>query len=513
MKQTNLTYLIALLIAVSAVPCLAGFVSGNSELIYSGVVFNPIDGYSYLAKMAIGQSEDWLFTLPFTPNPGEGRLLYPFYIAAGQLQRFFPVPSSIWFNILRLAAYGFLLWTISRLVQTVFQKDSDQRSVYFLVIGAGGGLGWLLLPIGKFGADFWVAEAYPLLSGLVNPHFPLSLGLAVGALLLLSNDSYPGRTILAGLCGLFLSILSPFGFVVMAAVLTLSWAWEKLEKSHTSPLGVLVFILSGLPYSVYQYWAVQSTPQLAAWTAQNQTPSPVLWDILLAFSPWMILVAAGAKSLYFRRDSRIIRKLLVWMVVGLLLTVVPFNLQRRFLFGLYIPIAVLGLVALPGFAERINFSIRRLGMICLMLSLITPLFLLTMTVFAPLNHNPLYFYRSDELEAIEWLSTQGVQPATVLASSETGMLIPSVKRVRVLYGHPFESIDAEESKQAVEKFFTGRMDENEAKDLLFNNRINWILIGPRERQSGEPQLIRSVEPDKQFGQISVYSVDLLMDHD
>lgn len=513
MKQTNLTFLIVLLIAVSAVPSLAGFVSGNSELIYSGVVFNPIDGYSYLAKMAIGHSGDWLFTLPFTPDPGEGRLLYPFYIAAGQLQRFIPVPSSIWFNFLRLAAYGFLLWTIARLVQAVFQKISDQRSVYFLVIGAGGGLGWLLLPMGKFGADFWVAEAYPFLSGLANPHFSLSIGLAIGALLLLSNDLNSGRIILAGLCGFFLSILSPFGFVVMAAVLTLSWVWERLEKSPTSPLGVLVFILSGLPYSVYQYWAVQSTPQLAAWTAQNQTPSPALWDILLAFSPWVILVAAGAKSLYILRDNRIIRQLMVWMVVGVLLTVIPFNLQRRFLFGLYIPIAVLGLVALPIVAEKIRFSIRRLSMICLVLSLLTPLFLLTMTVFAPISHNPLYFYRSDELDAIEWLSTQSGKPVTVLTSSETGMLIPAVKRVRVLYGHPFESIDAEENKQAVEKFFAGRMDEYEAKNLLFNNRINWILVGPRERQSGEPKMIRTVEPDKQFGQISVYSVDRLMDHD
>ena len=513
MKNTNLNFLIVLLIVVTAVPCLAGFLSANSELVYSGVVFNPIDGYSYLAKMEIGHSGDWLFRLPFTPDPGEGRLLYPFYIAAGQLQQLIPVPTSVWFNILRLAAYGFLLWTIARLVQTVFKEEGNQKIVIFLVIGAGGGLGWMLLPFGKFGADFWVAEAYPFLSSLANPHFSLSLGLAVAVLILMSKDNTFGRTILTGLCGLFLSILSPFGFTAMAAVIFFSWLWEKVEKRQTSQVGVFVFILSGLPYSAYQYWAVQSTPQLAAWTAQNQTPSPALWDILLAFSPWVILVGIGAKFLITQRDNRIIRKLITWVAVGLVMTVIPFNLQRRFLFGLYIPITLLGYITLPYAADKLRISMSRLKMISMMLSFFTPVLLFTMTIYAPVIHIPLYFYHSDELQAIEWLATQGGQPTTVLASSETGMLIPSVERVRVLYGHPFESINAEKNKKAVDQFFSGTMNETESKELLKNNGINWIFTGPRENQLGESIITRSIEPDKKFGDVSLYSVTRLLDHD
>ncbi len=513
MKNTNLTFLIVLLIVVSAVPCLAGFISGTSELIYSGVVFNPIDGYSYLAKMEIGRSGDWLFTLPFTPDPGEGRLLYPFYIAAGQLQRIIHVNTSNWFNILRLAAYGFLLWTIARLVQTVFKDLGHLKSVSFLVISASGGLGWMLLPFGKFGADFWVAEAYPFLSSLANPHFPLSLGLAVGVLLLLSGEFSPARAFLAGVCGLFMSILSPFGFAVMAAVASLSWVWEKVERHHTSAVSVIGFILSGLPYSIYQYWAVQSTPQFSAWTAQNQTPSPAFWDVLLSFSPWVILTAIGVKFLFEQRENRIVRKLIVWVVVGLLMTIIPFNLQRRFLFGMFIPITVLGIKALPLAAEKIKMSTSRLWMICLVLSFLTPVFLFTMTVFAPVSHNPLYFYHSDELKAIEWLSTQSGQPVSVLASSETGLLVPSVKRVRVLYGHPFESLNAENNKLAVNQFFSGTMDKNNCRELIISNHINWILVGPRENLLGESSLIRRIEPDKKFGDVSLYSVDRLLEHD
>ncbi|BCY18613.1 hypothetical protein hrd7_24620 [Leptolinea sp. HRD-7] len=508
-----MNFLIVLLVVVSAVPCLVGFKSENSELVYTGVVFNPIDGYSYLAKMEIGHSGDWLFTLPFSRYPGEGRLLFPFYVTAGQISRLFSVPASFFFNFLRVLAYGFLLWIISRLIISVKKFVGTHQSTLFLMIGFGGGLGWMLLPFGKFGADFWVAEAFPFLSGLANPHFPLAIGLAVGSLLLLSNDMNLVNTILAGLGGLLLSILSPFGFVVIASVITLSWIWERIEKCNTSAIRIIVFILFGLPYSIYQYWAVQSTSQLTSWTAQNQTPSPAVWDIFLTFSPWIILVIFGAKFIFDMRNNWIIRKLIVWMVVGLVLTVIPFNLQRRFLFGLFIPITVLGFIALPIVAEKIRISFKKLLKICLIMTILTPLFLLSMTIFAPLNHNSLYYYRSDELEAIDWLSTQERKPVAVLASSETGLLIPTVRRIRVLYGHPFESIDADNNKKAVENFFDGRMEINECREFLEKNEIDWVFIGPRERLLGESKLINDIKPDKQFGQVSLYSVSRLLKHD
>jgi hypothetical protein len=513
MKNKNLTFLIVLLIVVSAVPSLAGFFSSNTDLIYSGVVFNPIDGYTYLSKMQIGYSGDWLFTLPFTPEPGEGRFLYPFYIAAGQIMRVVPLPGSIWFNILRLLSYGFLVITLCKLVKKVFPENGKTQTIAAVILCAGGGLGWLLLPFGKFGADFWVSEAFPFLSGLANPHFPLSLGLMVAALNLLSSSAKPAGLFLVGITGIALSILSPFGFVVSAGVIFLSWLWERVERKISPIFPVLVFVVSGLPYCAYQYWAVQSTPQLAAWTAQNQTPSPAIWDLLLAFSPWLILLIVGWKYLSGRRDDPIIRKLIVWVIVGLVLTVVPFNLQRRFLFGLYIPIACLGLLALPYVAEKIRISAGRLTSTCLILSLLTPAFLLTMTTFAPIGHNPLYFYRSDELAAINWLSAQGGEPITVLASDQTGTLIPSVSRLRVLYGHPFESINAEKNKLAIARFFSGKMSSEESKLFLKENKINWILMGPREKLMGSSVLLSGKAPDKQFGEVSLYSVDRILEHE
>jgi hypothetical protein len=513
MKNKNLTFLIVLLIVVSALPSLVGFLSSNSELVYSGVVFNPVDGYTYLAKMQIGQSGDWLFTLPFTQQPGEGRMLYPFYIAAGQILRFLPIPAAIWFNVMRLAACAFMIVILIKLAQRVFPENGKIQTTICIVLCAGGGMGWLLLPFGKFGADFWISEAYPFLSGLANPHFPLSLGLMVTAILLISDGKKPIHLLWIFLTGILLSILSPFGFVVAAIVVGVNWLWEAIRKEKQSILPVLAFCLAGLPYSLYQYWAVQSTPQFAAWTAQNQTPSPAAWDIFLSFSPWLILLIAGYKDILGRRDDPVIRKLIVWVIAGIVLTVIPFNLQRRFLFGLYIPVACLGLITIPYIAKMIRMRPNRLARICTILSLLTPLFLLTMTIFAPVSHNPLYFYRTDELAAINWLSEQGGSKVTVLASGQTGALIPSVSRLRVLYGHPFESIDAEKNKKAIEDFYSGKMTVGESMDFLKNNHVDWVFAGPREAESGSPAILEGLVPEKLSGEVSLFRVDRIVNHE
>ncbi|HEX7557065.1 MAG TPA: hypothetical protein VF338_10610, partial [Leptolinea sp.] len=183
MKNKNLILIFIILIIFAALPAIIGFFTAGSKYIYSGVVFNPIDGYTYLAKMQIGMSGDWFFTLPYSAQPGEGRLLYPFYITAGQIFQKINIPVAVSFNLLRLAAFGILIYILARLATVLFDGKSIPIGAAFLLLSVGGGLGWVLLPFGKFGADFWVAEAFPFLSGLANPHFPLALGLMVFSLL------------------------------------------------------------------------------------------------------------------------------------------------------------------------------------------------------------------------------------------------------------------------------------------------------------------------------------------
>jgi hypothetical protein len=509
-KNKSILVFIFLLIA-SALPALLGFVLSSDKVIYSGVVFNPVDGYSYLAKMEIGNAGDWLFRLPYTPDAGEGRWLYPFYIAAGQVLRTIRLSLPVGFNVLRIFSYGCLVFSLIKLAQCVFTNQPSNQPLNILLMAAGGGLGWILLPFGKFGADFWISEAYPFLAGLANPHFPLALAIMVLSVLIVDQEYSGLRLAGTGLLAITLSVLSPFGFVLMSAILVAGWIWEKKDGLKTSLKPVLIFLVTGLPYCIYQYWAVGSTPQLAAWTAQNKTPSPEIWDVVLSFSPWIILMVTGGNYLYQQRENPIIRRLILWVVFAFILTVIPFNLQRRFMIGLYIPFSCLGLLVLPSVAEKVKVTHKKLLIFCTALAIPTTILLIIMVSVSIGTRASLYFSDRDELAAIQWLTQQGDGKSLVLASDQTGMVIPSVSRLQVLYGHPFETVDAEKQKKGVIDFFSGNQNLVDSKSYLEKMKVNWIFYGPREKALGSPVILKNIIPIQQFGIVQIFNITEIID--
>lgn len=510
MKNKKLIILVAILVLISSLPTLIGIFNSNTSLVYGGLVFNPIDGYSYLAKMQIGKSGDWLFTLPYTYEPGDGRWLFTFYVSLGHLFHLVGFALPVGFNVARILSYTLLIFLLAKLVERVFPSESGLKTRSTFVLAAGGGLGWLLLPTGNFGADFWVAEAFPFLSGLANPHFPLGLCLTVTAILLTTGSTHFTNMMSLFLNGLILSFLSPFGFVIAAMILGLSWFWEKIEKQSKSIWPVLSFIFSGIPYCAYQFWAVNSTLQLAAWTAQNLTPSPQIWDTFLTFSPWLILILLGWKTIFQARSNSIVRSLIVWLVVGLFLSITPFSLQRRFFFGLSIPVTCLGMFALPAVADKLRVSLKRISTVCTMLVLPTPIFLVIMVVSAIAVHNPLYYFHTDELEALQWLSRKEDGRSLVLAGDQLGTMIPVVSRLRVVYGHPFETIQADKEKQELLNFFAGINDATREKEYLESRKVEWIFYGEREKAIGQPVILQGKEPVYRFEDVDIFSVSELL---
>jgi hypothetical protein len=170
----------------------------------------------------------------------------------------------------------------------------------------------------------------------------------------------------------------------------------------------------------------------------------------------------------------------------------------------------LGLLVLPYTAEKLRFSARKLTILCTTITLLTPVLILTMTCSAIAMHSPLYFYLSDELSAIDWLSSQQEGRQIVMAGDQTGTMIPAVSRLRVIYGHPFETINAEEEKQAVAHFYSGKYSSIEADNFLKTNQVDWVLLGPREQEIGSPEYLKKINPYKKFGEVSLYTVEEIL---
>lgn len=170
-----------LLVTLSLLPYVYAFSdSAPSGTQFMGILYNPLDGATYLAKMRQGEVGSWLFTLAYTPEVHEGAFINVFYLALGHLARLLEIPSLMLYHVARVVT-GFMMFiSIYHLGSTIWTRIRPRR-LFFGMLAVGSGLGWLLLITTRdfigMATDLSVPESIPLFSAFVNPHFPLSIAL------------------------------------------------------------------------------------------------------------------------------------------------------------------------------------------------------------------------------------------------------------------------------------------------------------------------------------------------
>ena len=475
-----------LFLAAGVLPYLYAARAGGEEMVFGGFLFNPIDGNTYLAKMQQGYAGTWRFTLPYTAEESSGSFLFIYYIFLGHLARWLGL-SLLWvYHLARLAGCGVLLAGLFRFIQRTLGEDAPAR-LAFVLAAFGSGMGWIVLPAGAYTADFWVAEAYPFLSAFAAPHFSLGLGLLL--FLLAPPAELPQERSLRGsqalcttLLAFGLAMISPFGVVV--ALVGLVWpSWKAFfplrRGSFAAVLGERLpwVALGGVPWLVYYQWAAWRDPLLAGWNAQNLTPTPPLWDLALAFSPLLLLALPGAIQVV-RSGPESVRRAAAWLLLGVGLLYAPFGLQRRFMMGLFVPVVVLGV----WFLGRLFPAPRRLwlaGLFILALVLPTNLILLFSFLGAIQAQDTRIYYTQGEAQAFAWITTETAPDSLILAAPDTGLLLPAHTGRRVIYGHPFETVNAEKEKAVVEAYFA-----TPDAAILAERQVDYVFYGPRERSLG-----------------------------
>lgn len=143
-------------------------------------------------------------------------------------------------------------------------------------------------------------------------------------------------------------------------------------------------------------------------------------------------------------------------------------------------------------------------------STLTNLFLMTMLVLAALGGEPRFYLSDGEWQALEWLREKVNHDQVVLCAPQTGMFVPAWAGQRVVYGHPFETVDAERRKAQVEAYWAGKMSPAERDGFLRENRVGYVLVGPRELEIGDWGLeIAEFEGELVFeaGGVRVYGLD------
>lgn len=523
MSKKSLSVFITIFLLMIFLPYLLAWGMSGKDFVFNGFLLNPIDGNSYLAKMYEGWSGEWKFTLPYTVDAGEGAYLFLFYLFLGHLSRWTSIPNQFLFHAIRMVGAGVLGLSIAAFCNRIFKDHPGYVGTIIWLTAFGSGLGWLVVFGGLLPSDFWVAEAYPFLSAYSNPHFPLGLAALMGILLLKMEDRKPWHIAIYLGGGLFLSVVLPFGLVVAGVILggILVWEWvedrpfQGAERSKRFWLGILPLVGTmalGGPLLLYQFWVSMTDPVVSGWNAQNLTPSPPLWDFFLSFSPALLLAIPGAWQIWRNKTHPARRLLLTWFFAGLVLIYLPFSLQRRFILGFYIPTAALAGFGLMYFKEKMKERGRWLAPVLLGLSLMTNILLILGALLNVMGHSNQIYLSRGEYQALQWIIENSPSSAVIVCSPQMGSYIPAWTGRRVIYGHPFETVNARVEEQAVEEFFRGTMTAVDAQSWLEQKRGNYVFWGKREQKlaedlsSWEAWASRALDVIYQEDSVTIYEV-------
>lgn len=484
-----------LVLLIASLPYLFGAAAAGPDRVFTGLQVNPLDGLSYLAKMRIGYDGAWLFHLLFTPEQGQGVFLFTYFIALGHLARLLSLPLIVVFHAARLSGGFALLWLIYELIARVTDGIDLRRRAWWIV-ALSSGVGWFAVLLGHGdAADLSIPESNTFYTLIANAHFALAAAMMIGMfILILEMRSFSiGRLALLVILSLTLAILQPFAPVAVYAIagVTLFGLWwrdwrKRPERSvaqsraaFTFPRSQFVAAFSaGLitaPLLIYLYSATQADAVLRAWSQQNQTPSPPPLDYLLGYGLLWIFAFVGARQAVQRRSDWDIL-LLVWIVVTLPLLYAPFPLQRRLSLGLHVPIGILAAIGLTAIVRAAWPRRALIG-----ITLLTSVFIELALLGGAAAHDARIYLTTNEAAALGWLQAHAPHDAVVLASPEMGGFIPALAGQRVVYGHPYETVDAKARAQQVTGFYTAALDQEK---VLRDYAVAYVIVGPRERKVG-----------------------------
>jgi hypothetical protein len=484
-------------VGLSCLPYLLAWLTAPQGWQFAGILSNPYDAHSYLAKIRQGLAGNWLFHLTYTPEPHEGALVYGFYLALGHVAAWLGLSPVVIFHLARAAAGLALLLIAYRFIAAITLHLAERRLAFILLLTASG-LGWLGVILGAFPIDLWVPEAFTPYSLYTNPHFPLAMALMLLIFLNVATSNFQTfkrSTLWAGLCALALALVLPFGLLTVGAVVAVYLAWLWLWQRQFPWPQFWPSLSAGLfsaPVILYDYGTMTANPVLAGWLAQNVTPAPSLLNLGLGYGLVGLLAILGGWMMI--RQGRLTTPgewlVLWWAVTTLVLLYLPFDLQRRLITGLHIPLCILAAIGLqrwlesrqvrPGRARQITLAVITLSLLGTLFVWFIPLLATRQSPDASEN-SALLFIRDEEAAAFDWLRQNATQDDIILASPRMGMFIPGQTGARVFYGHPFETIAAKEKKAAVEAFYRGQLEQVDPPP-------HFVIYGPSERALGQPQI-------------------------
>jgi hypothetical protein len=486
--------------------------ASGSEWQFMGVLNNYRDGATYLSKMAQGMEGSWLVNFRHTPEPHTGVFIQALYPALGQLARLLRIPPIALFHAARVVASLVMYMALYYLGASIWMRLRTRR-LFFLLVAFASGLGWLFSNGDVTYPDLSIAEIYPFYSSLVNVHFPLSLACLAMLASILIIEFRPGATsdprmgnegLAAGLLSFSLSLLFPqalvpFGIAVGAYIAAF---WVQKRKITMRELRwLLVVVLPAVPVAAYYAAIVSYNPVVAEWNRQNITAAPSPLIFVLGLGLPLLIALPGIYRAIRRFEADGDRLMLLWLAAMVVLMYLPTNIQRRFMAGMMIPIAYFATRSLEDFWFQYVNRRWRFRLLVAVIPLVTFTNLLLLFLNRDVAVGP--FLARDYAITFQWLNQNTSPDSVILASEPVSVWVPSWVGARVVYGHPFETLNAVVKKQQVLDWYDGQTAD--CSDLITEYSVQYVIAGPLERELGQTDCLDNLTQVFQVGSVIVYA--------
>jgi hypothetical protein len=480
---------------ITLIPYLYGWSLSTPQTQFSGFFIGVEDANSYLAKMLMGAKDGWLFHLPFTSEPHPGVFLFTFHLLLGKISTATGLPPTLTYHLARVIL-GLLFLGAAYQFIAAFTDNIKVRKVAFLLVGLGSGLGWLVIVTGwadRIGLplEIYLPEGFNFLILLHLPHLLMAEILLLGGFLLLLRAWQVERkawlwAVCAGLTFFLALVIAAFYLVVIVAVLavTLLLHWWLIRRLPWTEIGLAALAVAiTLPIALYNFWVFTSIPVFQVLGQQNIVRSPAPVHYILAYGVLVVLAIPGIKVFWHKQDPYGLF-LIAWVVAVPLLVYLPFNLQRRLVMGVQLPLSILAATGLFHLCQTRVKLWRQSSLGLVIFSSLTNIFLLVGGLVNISAQQPPIFHPTTQVEAIQWLA-HTANGEVVLAVYETGNILPAYANVRAFVGHGPETIYSDEKQAQARQFFSGTTGDEWRRELLKKFNVRYVYYGPDEKAAGD----------------------------
>jgi hypothetical protein len=505
-------------LVITSIPYILGAALATENRVFGGFVYAIEDCYSYLAKMRQGAEGAWLFRIAYTPEPHRRALFFPFHLLLGKVAALLPggdltTRMVFVYHGARLIFGMVLLLMVYRFL-AAFTEWVAVRRLAWLMVTFGGGLGWLLVVVGKPGwlgsmpLDFILPEGFTFLVLYGFPHIALARSLLLGGILCLlrawkvlapeSQASALEWAALTGFLWLVMGLLVPFYVPVAWVIMAVAWFVLGLRRRRVPWRELWIAggtALVSAPVVLYSAWVFATDPVYETWGAQNLISSPHPLHYLAAYGVPLLLAAFAVRDAW--RSEGPTWLALAWVAAVPVLVYLPINVQRRLVEGVQMPLSLLA--ALGFYSFRLQGFRLRVVMAVLLVGLSLTNVMLVAGNCLALRGQPAPIYRDvAEVAVLDWLA-EGDRVGfddVVLATYETGNYLPARTKARVFVGHGPETIRANEKKILVARFFDAATDDAWRQQLLTRYGVDYVFWGPEEQALGafDPKKVGYLTP-------------------